>query len=146
MSVLQRPWHLATERARLIEMPGALFLFPLTPRGEVLSAQRITKRWYFHRRRGENFKRYDSLTTASNSYAMVRAALGAVACAGAARLGTLTGSVGKDVGPSLFNIQPSLPRGWHRRPLTSEQCYSPTATLLSPDIQSEPAQRGLPPG
>jgi hypothetical protein len=27
MSVLQRPWHLATERARLIEMPGALFHF-----------------------------------------------------------------------------------------------------------------------
>jgi hypothetical protein len=27
MSVLQRPWYLATERARLIEMPGALFHF-----------------------------------------------------------------------------------------------------------------------
>src|SRR5882724_1869450 len=27
MSVLQRPWHLATEHARLIEMPGALFHF-----------------------------------------------------------------------------------------------------------------------
>jgi hypothetical protein len=27
MSVLQPPWHLATERARLIEMPGALFHF-----------------------------------------------------------------------------------------------------------------------
>jgi hypothetical protein len=32
---------------------------------------------------------------------MVRAALGPVACAGAARLGTLTGSVGKEAGPFL---------------------------------------------
>jgi hypothetical protein len=70
---------------------------------------------------------------------MVRAALGAVACAGAARLGTLTGSVGKEAGPSLFNVRPLLPRGWHRRPLTSGQCYFPAAAHLSPDIQSEPA-------
>jgi hypothetical protein len=33
MSVLQRPWHLATERARLIEMPGALFLFSFDSQG-----------------------------------------------------------------------------------------------------------------
>jgi hypothetical protein len=33
MSVLQRPWHLATERARLIEMPGALFHFSFDSQG-----------------------------------------------------------------------------------------------------------------
>jgi hypothetical protein len=76
----------------------------------------------------------------------VHAALGAVACAGAARLGTLTGSVGKEAGPPLFDVQPPLPRGWHRRPLASGQCYSPAAAHLSPDIQSQPVQRGLPPG
>jgi hypothetical protein len=97
----------------------------------------VAGRWYFHGGRGQNFKGYDSLATASTSYAMVRAVLSAVACAGAARLATLTGSVGKEAGPSLFNVRPSLPRGWHRRPLTSGQCYSPAATHLSPDIQSE---------
>jgi hypothetical protein len=43
MSVLQRPWHLATERARLIEMPGALFHFSLTPRGEGLIRPKVYK-------------------------------------------------------------------------------------------------------
>ena len=36
MSVLQRPWHLATERARLIEMPGALFHVSFDSQGESL--------------------------------------------------------------------------------------------------------------
>jgi hypothetical protein len=33
MSVWQRPWHLATERVRLIEMPGALVHFSFDSQG-----------------------------------------------------------------------------------------------------------------
>ena len=47
MSVLQRPWHLATERARLIEMPGALFHFSFDSQWEDLIRPEVTRRWYF---------------------------------------------------------------------------------------------------
>jgi hypothetical protein len=52
MSVLQRPWHLATERARLIEMPGALFHFSLTPRGEGLIRPQVYKEVVFPEEQG----------------------------------------------------------------------------------------------
>jgi hypothetical protein len=53
MSVLQRPWRLATERARLIEMPGALFHFSLTPRGEGLIRPEGYKEVVFPQEKGE---------------------------------------------------------------------------------------------
>jgi hypothetical protein len=62
---------------------------------------------------------------------MVRAALGAVACAGAARLGTLTGSIGNEAGPSLFNVQPSLADG------IGDRLHLGSATLLPPHISRQ---------
>jgi hypothetical protein len=56
MSVLQPPWHLATERARLIEMPGALSHFSLTPRGEGLIRPEGYKEVAFPQEKGREFQ------------------------------------------------------------------------------------------
>ena len=40
MGVLQRRWHLVTERARLIKMPGALFLASTLRQAGLLRNQR----------------------------------------------------------------------------------------------------------
>jgi hypothetical protein len=62
---------------------------------------------------------------------MVRAALGTVACAGAARLGTLTGSIGNEAGPSLFNVQPSLADG------IGDRLHLRSAAVLPPHISRQ---------
>jgi len=83
----------------------------------------------------DSFKRYDALAAGRISYAKVQVALGAIACVDGARLGILTGSAGRDAGPSLGNAQPSLPHRWHRRVLASGECHGLTAAHISPDIQ-----------
>jgi hypothetical protein len=56
MSVLQRPWHLATERARLIEMPGALFLFSFDSQGGGFIRPEDYKEVVFPQEKGREFQ------------------------------------------------------------------------------------------